>query len=214
MKSDENAARTRKRKARVLTNKLASLDKEPSTLSDAEEHTALMAAFNRLTPAEIIQIAQPFKDSFWEMLTVELNICEYLKRVPSDVLYLAIMDVASDKLKREQKVCLERKQARWKLEVEIYKLAALHVRLNIPVFVVDRLRGRRPFRIVKISKTNGVELEDGRKFKKVHNWGAQPVMTLGASNLRFDNCYAWHQTLETYFSDEILGIILMYNNGE
>lgn len=210
--SDKAAARARKRKAAVLTNKLATLEHEP-TLNSAEQKTAIYAALSRLSPSEIVRAAQPFKERFWQALTPELNIQDFLLTVPTDELAAALATDAPETLKREQETYLEYKREKWKLEAEIYKLAALYMRLNVPVCI--KTMGWSTFlKITKISKSGGVELEDGRHFRKVQGLGCpRPFLTLGSSNLLFENGYAWHHAIEVYFTDVVLAIILSYHNS-
>jgi len=61
------------------------------------------------------------------------------------------MDGAPEALKQEQEKILTCKKKQWKIEAEIYKLAALYMRLDLGVLITDR-GWRVRARIVKIFK--------------------------------------------------------------
>lgn len=87
------------------------------------------------------------------------------------------------------------------------------MRLDLGVLITDR-GWRVRARIVKISKTAGVQLDDGRKFKRIDGLTSpRPFLALGTAQMCFENCFAWHQELGIYFIDVVLAIILSYHNS-
>jgi hypothetical protein len=74
-------------------------------LTAAEQTLASVATLNRLTP---------FKEQFWQALTPDLTVRDFLSTAPTDELSAALMDGAPEALKQEQEKILTCKKKQWK----------------------------------------------------------------------------------------------------